>query len=145
MAESSNHFKRHELECHGNKFCCHKTCFVHKKLLSVLDRFRDHVGGEVSLSRAFTCIKYNCTPSNEGGIGSRPTSRHCKGEAADIQTPKGWTVDRMADWLMDQSEVGAVGRYSWGCHVDIRPRVNGIITRWDQRTWRKNRESKNDN
>lgn len=132
MAESSKHFKKYELECHGED-CCSNSCVVDKVLLVVLDRYRDYIGIPVFLSCAFRCLTHNCKPVSEGGAGSDETSKHPKGEAADPQTPWGTNVDEMGDWLEAQPEVGAVGRYPWGCHVDVRPRVNGKVTTWDDR------------
>ena len=126
MAESSKHYKRYELECHGDD-CCDHTCYVDPTLLVVLDRFRVWVDVPVPLSCAFRCLRHN------GDVGSDDTSQHPKGTAADVRKLLQIKVDTMADWFEAQPEVGAVGRYWWGCHVDVRPRINGKVTTWDDR------------
>jgi hypothetical protein len=75
------------------------------------------------------------TPDYDRAIGGT-SNRHPKGDAIDLWTPKGLTGAEFHAliWHLAEheiAEIGAIGRYAWGCHVDHRPRVRGRIARWD--------------
>jgi hypothetical protein len=152
----SEHFEKHELECHGED-CCGHSAPVSPLLLDFLEEFRDEVSQPVMLSCAFRCGTHNTA------IGSdSETSQHPRGTAADILLLEGgWTVDHMgevAEKVLDNNSIfadihGGIGLYEWGIHVDVRhvyeevtaetvatvaeDRGNsadeGTIARWDDR------------
>lgn len=120
MGNRSKYFSTKELECHGKK-CCGHSSPVSQRLLDVLDEIRDTVGAPVKLSCAFRCLVHN----RSEGVGSRDTSQHPLGTAADIQTPWGMSADEVYDIALDVLEMltvkgGAIFKYEWGCHIDVR-------------------------
>lgn len=64
---------------------------------------------------------------------------HVLAGAMDLWTPRAITLEtfhaailRLAD-SGAVPDLGAVGLYTWGCHVDLRPRVRGALVQWDYR------------
>jgi hypothetical protein len=66
-----------------------------------------------------------------GGV----SGQHVAGKAMDLWTPVGLTTDQFHEIVREAAQrvlaIGATGFYEWGCHVDVRPRVNGRVVRWD--------------
>lgn len=130
----SKHFKRYEVECHGED-CCRNSYPVADSLMGALDTHRDNIGQAVSLSNAYRCLKHNQT------VGSNDESKHPKGKAADLQLHEGgWTVEQMRDALVEipAFSVGGIGLYEWGVHADIHIREGGLYL-WDARSGWSNR------
>lgn len=58
----------------------------------VLEPVRAHFGGPVVVNSGYR------SPEVNSGIGSQPTSQHCRGEAADIEHPVHSNLD-LARWI----------------------------------------------
>ena len=63
----------------------------------VLQPVREHFGRPVTVNSGFRCLKLN------RAIGSKDTSQHRKGEAADIEIP-GVPNKELAEWIRDNLE-----------------------------------------
>lgn len=92
------------------------------RLLEVLDKIREEVGGPVSLSCAYRC------PSHNAEVGGVPNSQHVQGCAADVLLPDGLSVNELAE-IAERCDADGIGRYydSLFVHVDTR----GYVARWD--------------
>lgn len=116
-------FSEWELRCHGEGCCSgFPDGGMNPKLLELLDRIRKSVGGPVSISCAYRC------PTHNAEVGGVSGSQHKLGTAADVQLPDGYTVDQLADIARICGARG-IGKYSWGCHVDVRDEP----AEWDDR------------
>lgn len=73
----SKNFKSTEFDCNG-KSCCSKT-LIDPKLVEFLQNIRDHFDKPLYISSSYRCVKHNRT------IGSKDTSKHTQGMAADIK------------------------------------------------------------
>lgn len=74
----SENFRVSEFACHG-KGCC-STVKIDEKLVKYLQQIRDHFGKAVTITSGYRCEKHNANTKN-----SAKTSRHTKGQAADIK------------------------------------------------------------
>lgn len=72
----SENFKVSEFACHGSG-CC-STVKIDEKLVTYLQKIRDHFGKSVTISSGYRCEKHN------KAVGGATASRHAKGQAADI-------------------------------------------------------------
>jgi len=124
MGDLSEHFSTSELRCHGVS-CCGGTASVSPVLLDSLEMFRELVGQPVSLSCGFRCLTHNKT------LGSKDTSQHPLGKAADIRKIEEIGIDEMARLAEKIPSVGGIGKYTWGIHIDVRS-SNPTAT-WDRR------------
>lgn len=105
------------------------------RLAQVFEAIRTIWDRPISLGSAYRTRAYNASLPN-----SSPRSQHLQGLALDLYPPAGVPVD--AFWAevrlralhdVDPAwrEVGGLGRYSWGIHVDLRPRVDGRLAEWE--------------
>lgn len=72
----SSNFNSNEFDCHGSG-CCSQT-LVDEQLVKYLRKIRDHFGKSVNVSSGYRCATHNKK------VGGATTSRHTKGQAADI-------------------------------------------------------------
>jgi uncharacterized protein YcbK (DUF882 family) len=109
MGDMSEFFSRSEFACSCG--CGFEA--VDKELLEILGKIRNHFG-PVIMHCACRCKKKN------DEVGSKDTSQHIKGMAADFHIPnvEPEQIAYYADGLMPDK--GGVGIYEWGCHVDVR-------------------------
>lgn len=75
-AALSANFKVREFACKGSG-CCSK-CKIDTKLVTYLQKIRDHFGASVTINSGYRCAKHNKK------VGGASGSRHTKGQAADI-------------------------------------------------------------
>lgn len=111
MGDLSKHFLRSEFKCKCGK-CDFDT--VDYKLIILLEKIRCHFGKPVHINSGCRCKKYNRS------IGSKDTSQHIKGKAADIRID-GITQDAIgqyADKLLGID--GCVIIYESFVHIDVR-------------------------
>lgn len=73
----SANFKASEFSCKGSG-CC-STVLIDEKLVEYLQQIRDHFGAAVTITSAYRCAKHNKS------VNGATSSRHVKGQAADIQ------------------------------------------------------------
>ena len=99
------------------------------KMLAVqLEIIRAHFNAPVTINSGYRNLEYN------RNIGSKDTSQHVKGTAADIVV-KGVSPDEVADALeflinTGMLKEGGIGRYNNFTHYDIR----GTRARWNYKT-----------
>ena len=106
----SQHFSREEFTCHCG--CGFDT--VDCGLLNILEMVRQHFHAALAINSAARCLEYNRK------IGSKDTSQHVLGKAADI-TVKGVAPKEVADFVESKTpDIGGIGRYKGFTHVDVR-------------------------
>ena len=72
----SANFKSNEFACKG-KGCCSKV-LIDEKLVTYLQRIRNHFGKAITINSGYRCAKHN------KAVGGSSSSYHTKGQAADI-------------------------------------------------------------
>jgi len=123
----SEHFSLDELNKH--KFDMPYEVLDNLKMLAVqLEIIRAHFNVPVIINSGYRNLDYN------RNIGSKDTSQHVKGTAADIVV-KDVSPDEVADaieFLINTGMLkeGGVGRYNTFTHYDIR----GTRARWNYKT-----------
>jgi uncharacterized protein YcbK (DUF882 family) len=123
----SEHFSLDELNKH--KFDMPDEVLDNLKMLAVqLEIIRAHFNVPVIINSGYRNLDYN------RNIGSKDTSQHVKGTAADIVV-KDVSPDEVADaieFLINTGMLkeGGVGRYNTFTHYDIR----GTRARWNYKT-----------
>ena len=103
------HFKQKE-------FCCKcgcGGCDVHPQLVLALDLARTYAGIPFTISSGFRCQEHNAN------VGSKPTSSHTRGMAADIVYANGSDGLVMLKALLPYFDRVGVG--DGFIHVDIDP------------------------
>ena len=121
MGDISAHFDRRELECRCG--CHFKACDI--ELLDILEDVRARFGSKpIQVHCACRCKEHN------RNVGSKDTSQHVKGMAADFHID-GIDNQDIYDYLHNYrlENKHGLGIYSWGIHVDVR----GTMKRWDER------------
>lgn len=123
----SENFSIDELNKH--KFDMPDEVLDNLKMLAVqLEIIRAHFNAPVIINSGYRNLEYN------RNIGSKDTSQHVKGTAADIVI-KDVSPDEVADaleFLINNGMLkeGGVGRYNTFTHYDIR----GTRARWNYKT-----------
>ena len=110
---TSEHFSEAELSCH----CCGRGVEkISPRLLELLEKLRENIGGPIEISCAYRC------PSHNAEVGGVPNSQHVLGTAADVQTPNydHCNTPEQLLWYCEQLPFDGIGLYDWGCHVDVR-------------------------
>lgn len=106
----SKNFKAREFACKDGS----DTFFVAPKLVTILQKIRDHFGKPVTINSAYRNDTYNKK------VGGEKDSQHLYGKAADIAIkgvdPK--TVAAYAEKLL--SNTGGIGIYDTFVHIDVR-------------------------
>lgn len=123
----TEHFTLDELNKH--KFDMPEEVLDNLKMLAVqLEIVRAHFNVPVTINSGYRNLEYN------RNIGSKDTSQHVKGTAADIVV-QGVSPDEVADAIeflisTGMLKEGGVGRYNTFTHYDIR----GSRARWNYKT-----------
>ena len=116
----STHFKRSEFECGCE--CGFDT--VDYQLIKVIEELRVYYKQPIRINSACRCLKHNTA------IGSKPTSQHVKGKAADI-TVSGISpivvYHRLDTLYPDKFGFGVYDNFN---HIDVRSEK----VRWDKRS-----------
>ena len=116
-------------ELNKHKFKMPDDVLDNLKMLAVqLEIIRAHFNAPVTINSGYRNLEYN------RNIGSKDTSQHVKGTAADIVV-SGVSPDDVADaieFLINTGMLkeGGVGRYNTFTHYDIR----GTRARWNYKT-----------
>ena len=128
MNRPSTHIVWSELACHDAA----TTPYPHKwrkarlpKLARVFEHFRSEVGQPITIGCAYR------TPEHNKRQGGAKKSQHIEGRALDLYTPNGWTRKRFhqlaREIAHENQNIGAIGYYRWGVHVDTRKRGQKLI------------------
>lgn len=112
----SKDFVLREFECKDGS---HQVV-LKRDLLDKLQRLRDLAGLPVVVTSGYRNPAYNLK------VGGSPTSRHLRGEAADIQIP-GLSPQQVAE-LAEKVGFNGIGVYDTFTHVDVR----GVAMRWKE-------------
>ena len=104
----STHFHLREFQCKDGSY----QVVLKRDLLDKLQRLRDLAGLPVIVTSGYRNAAYNLK------VGGSPTSRHLRGEAADIRVP-GLNPDQVAQ-LAEQVGLTGIGVYNTFTHVDVR-------------------------
>lgn len=72
----SNNFNISEFACHGNGCCT--TVMIDDQLVVYLQKIRDHFGKPITITSGYRC------PTHNRSVNGATSSRHAKGQAADI-------------------------------------------------------------
>ena len=116
-------------ELNKHKFDMPDSVLDNLKMLTVqLEIIRAHFNAPVTINSGYRNLEYN------RNIGSKDTSQHVLGTAADIVI-KDVSPDEVADALeflinVGMLKEGGVGRYNTFTHYDIR----GTRARWNYKT-----------
>lgn len=116
-------------EFNKHKFNMPNEVLDNLKMLAVqLEIIRSHFNSPIKINSGYRNLEYN------RNIGSKDTSQHILGTAADIVV-EGYTPDEVADALeflisTGMLKEGGVGRYNSFTHYDIR----GTRARWNYKT-----------
>lgn len=123
------HFTRRELTCK----CGCGLCNPRDELLHLAEAVR-HVLGDTPMIVNSCC---RCEKHNRA-VGGSPTSKHLTGQAMDFHCErlspqetynaivKAWRDGRL-------SELGGIGLYDWGLHIDTFKAQDGHLRTWDRR------------
>ena len=116
----SKHYSRHEFAC----ACGCGFDPVDIELIDILELIREHYNQPVFINSAARCQEYNRS------IGSKDSSQHTKGKAADIYLDKVNlnSVRNFIDRL--NPERFGLGIYNDFLHIDVR----NSKARWDKRS-----------
>ncbi len=120
----TKNFSKSEFECKDGSEIPLDVFKNVRELSMELQIIRDKIGVSLNLTNAYRSLKHNRS------IGSKDTSQHVKGKAADLQV-KGMTPVRLYTIIEDlilKGEVkeGGLGLYKTFVHYDIR----GTRARW---------------
>ena len=115
----SEHFDSSEFACKCGCGGLHNGADINPRLVQVLERMRQKCGKPLTISSGYRCPEHNVA---EGGVWN---SQHVYGNAADVLTPEGMTVDELFA-AAEMSGADGIGVYDWGVHVDVR----GYAARW---------------
>ena len=118
MSLLSKNFTRKEFRCRGNS-CCGNSAPISLELVKALQELRDLIDKPLKIRSGFRCNVHN-----RRDVGSKDSSQHTLGLAADVELPKGWSVDDfvLAAEMIDVFREGGIGRYpeKGFVHLDIR-------------------------
>ncbi len=117
----AKYFSAEEMMCHGREQG-HCNCGtesannVSQRLLELLDRLRESIGGPLEVSCMYRC------PTHNAAVGGVANSQHVEGTAADVQTPNypHCHTPEQLKWYAQQLPFDGIGLYDWGVHVDVR-------------------------
>jgi len=121
MGDLSPNFDRAEFACKG-KLCCGQSAPIEERLIAALEHLRRManlkyypVDVSIEIQSGFRCQKHNSE------IGSKPSSYHTLGMAADI-VPHGISILKLASVIRKVPDLsfGGVGLYDTFMHVDVR-------------------------
>lgn len=127
MGDLSAHFSRHELECP----CCGKYIYS-ARLLALAEKVRAILGKPMAVHSGTRC------PAHNAKVGGSPHSQHLLGRALDFHV-SGLSPRQTRDAILAAAkrkqlpELGGIGLYDWGVHIDVHHAQDGHLRKWDLR------------
>ncbi|MDY2647929.1 MAG: D-Ala-D-Ala carboxypeptidase family metallohydrolase [Pyramidobacter porci] len=124
----SPHFAKDECVCRCGCGLCNAT----PRLLALAEKVRSILKEPMHVHSVCRCKAHN---AKQGGS---PTSKHLKGQAMDFHCERlsplvvynavaqAWYDGRLP-------ELGGIGLYNWGVHIDIAKAPDGHLRTWDRR------------
>lgn len=124
----SPHFAKDECVCRCGCGLCNAT----PRLLSLADKVRDLLRQPMIVTSVCRCREHNAK------VGGSPTSKHLAGKAMDFYckrlSPLAVYDAVVRAWENGElSELGGVGVYDWGVHIDTEKASDGHLRTWDRR------------
>ncbi len=123
MGDLTQHFSRKEFACKGDN-CCDGSAPISKMLVFIAEEIRLAVGASMTPTCGYRCLVHNRE------VGSKDTSQHPIGNAADFPAPKGYTLDefyQVCDHVLrdNLSNGGGCAIYKDRgiVHIDVRDRL----------------------
>ena len=125
----TDNFSKHEFDCNDGSDMPDMVFENVKLLTNALQTIRECIDYPVTLTNAYRSLEYNRS------IGSKDTSQHVLGKAADLQVEEMIPIE-LYDTIEALIELeyipeGGLGLYNTFVHYDIR----GSKARWDNRTY----------
>lgn len=133
MEMLSPHFSLDECKCRCKRHKNAPHCNVSPRLLALAEKVRSVLQEPMITRSVCRCAEHNAeTP------GASPTSKHVDGKAMDFYcrtlSPtavynvivKAWYDGRLP-------ELGGVGLYDWGVHIDTFKAQDGHLRTWNRR------------
>ena len=111
----SKNFSRYEFACN----CGCGADDIDHRVVRMAQKIRDHFDVPCEITSGVRCLEWNRKQ------GSKDTSQHVKGLAADI-IPEGVEPKEVADFILSTGFIGGLGRYKTFTHFDFR----GSNVRW---------------
>ena len=138
MMMLSPHFSVEECRCRCRRHTDAPLCNVSPRLLSLAEKIRDILKCPMIVTSCCRCAAHNAE------VGGSPTSKHLAGDkqparAMDFYCKelspvavynvivKAWRDGKLP-------ELGGIGLYDWGVHIDTAKADDGHLRRWDYRT-----------
>ena len=134
----SLHFADYELRCQCKRHKEQPLCDVAPRLLSLAEKVRDILTVPMIVTSCCRC------PEHNKEVGGSPASKHIctpsqPARAMDFK-PKNTEpivaynaiVKAYHDGRLN--ELGGIGLYDWGLHIDIAKAADGHLRTWDYRT-----------
>jgi len=136
------HFADYELQCKCRRHRDRQLCNVDRQLLDLAERVRGILKVPMIVTSCCRCPEHNaesggsptskhiCTPTQPArAMDFRP--QHSLSPAAAYNAiVKAWRDGRL-------SELGGIGLYDWGLHIDTAKAADGHLRTWDYRTKKK--------
>ena len=111
MTQLTEHFTKEEFDCQCG--CGNGDIVISEKLVYELEHVRKIYGKPMRINSGIRCLSHNRS------IGSRDTSSHIKGLAADIGCTDMGTRLELVKRLLRDGEFTRVGMHKDFIHVDV--------------------------
>lgn len=124
----SKHFSKKELMCR----CGCGLYNPQPQLLRLAEKVREILGVPMVVTCGCRC------PAHNAAVGGEPHSRHLYGQAMDFRcareplTVYHALIEAHEDGRLP--ELGGLGVYDWGVHIDTYAKRPGYLRLWDRRT-----------
>ena len=120
VTQLTEHFTKEEFDCQCG--CGNGDIVISERLVSELEIVRKSYGKPMRINSGIRCLSHN------RNIGSRDTSSHIKGVAADISCTNMGTRLELVKKLLRDAEFTRVGLHKDFIHVDVdEDKPNGIF------------------
>lgn len=124
----SPHFAKDECVCRCSCGLCNAT----PRLLMMAEKIRDLLRQPMIVTSVCRCREHNAK------VCGSPQSKHLLGRAMDFYckrlSPQAVYDAIVRAWENGElSELGGVGIYDWGIHIDTEKAPDGHLRRWDKR------------
>lgn len=137
----SPHFADYELCCRCRRHKEGPLCNVSPRLLMLAEKVREVLKTPMIVTSCCRCAGHNAE------VGGSPTSKHIATDkhparAMDFKpkdTPPLVAYNAIVKAYQDGrlNELGGIGLYDWGIHIDTAKAADGHLRQWDYRSTKK--------